>query len=150
MSDYGTMAIRLLDPLYHNKKVTYLIVRLHGFEVEGKETSWEGEQNINVFLFDDHIRVENFTMLVKFNITNLSTVVITSEKLSITIVLTSLREYNELPILMLLPVLLMLLFIELTKRLEIPPQKLSLVTISIIINFLMYISLLEFYRGIEL
>jgi hypothetical protein len=44
----------------------------------------------------------------------------------------------------------MLIFIEICRKIDIPPQKLSLITISIIINFLMYISLLEVYRGIEL
>lgn len=43
---FGTMVILLLDPLYHNKKVIRITLRLAGFEVGETNTSWGGQQNI--------------------------------------------------------------------------------------------------------
>lgn len=93
-AEYGTMAIRLLDPYYHNKKVIYIILKLRGFNIENTTNSWAGDQIVNVFTFDDHTKISNFTLPVKFFVINLQHISISSKTLNFNIEMGPLRHYE--------------------------------------------------------
>ena len=113
MEKFGTLAIRLLDPQYRNKKVIYLFIRLADYEVSN--LLWFGEQSIRVYTLDDHAQVNNISIQVIF-LANLTNVQIWSKEINISIKMGPLQQHRELPYLMIIPSLLMLVLIQLSIR----------------------------------